>query len=268
MSSRRSVAAPRPRPSSATWRPGGRRMGSIGSAWATTCSRGAGPPTRCRSSKKPSPPHAAISRPARGPHFSRGARQDPYVCKGSSTRQSPNVARPSGSSPTTTRNTTTSASPWRGRRSGGPSPPGDVRIPARPRRDHGTTRGDRRLPRDDPDPARPRQGPLYSRRRPEWPGPARRSHRGTSRGDPAQARPRRGPLQPGHDTQRPGRLSRGARHAPPRARTGPAAAQLAKSVGAVGRRDRANGDDGRTHPRDPQGRGPPQGRGRALSSSP
>ena len=108
--------------------------------------------------------------------------------RGSSTRRSPNTARRSGSSPTSPRPTSTSASPWR---------PGEAR------------RGDRRVPRGDPAQARPRRGPLQPRRRPGGPGEARRGGRRVPRGDPAQARLRRGPLQPRHRPASPGEARRG-----------------------------------------------------------
>ena len=123
----------------------------------------------------------------------------------SSTRRSPRTARRSGSSPTTPRPTTTSASPWRlgrryarrspttARRSGSsPTTPRPTTTSARPGGSGRSRRGDRRIPRGDPAQARLRRGPLQPRHRPGDSGEAatRRSPRSARRSGSSPTTPR------------------------------------------------------------------------------
>ena len=157
----------------------------------------------------------AQARLRRGPHQPRHRPAGPGQA---ATRRSPNTARRSGSSPTTPRPTTTSASPCddQGKLDEAIA---EYREAIRLKPDDAAAhnnlgialhaqgklrRGDRRIPRGDPAQARLRRGPQQPRQRPASPGEARRGDRRIPRGDPAQARLRRGPQQPRHRPASPG----------------------------------------------------------------
>ena len=200
--------------------------------------------------------------------------------RGSSTRPSPNTARRSGSSPTSPRPTTTSASPC----VPGEARRGDRRIPrgdpaqARPRRAHNNLgialdgqgkldEADRRIPRGDPAEARPRRGPLQPRHRPGRRGSSTRPSPNTARRSGSSPTTPR-PTQPRHRPERPGKLDEAIAEFRTAIRLKPDHAEAHSNLGTPWRRGKATGRGDRRIPRRRSGSSPTTPRPTATSATP